>query len=105
MLGVEIKKFQNLYSVKRKDSQYCCCNEEHICEEDITHLKNITNGSCPESCQTDFLAHVQDCTSDGQCTIKKTFNLEPEIQFGLRVEIFQIPFVQPPMDIQVRTMY
>ena len=105
MLGVEIKEFEILYNVeKTKYNQYCCCDYGYICTFDITVIKSIVMDSCPVPCQTYFVVSVQDCTSNVQCTINKTFNLEPESQFGLSSVIFRIPFMQPSLDIQVRTM-
>ena len=104
MLGVEIKEFENLYNAEIRNDEYCCCDDEYNCEENISVLRSIAMGSCPVPCQTYFVVSVQDCTSNVQCTINKTFNLEPENQFGLSSVIFQIPFVQPPLHIQVRTI-
>ena len=104
MLGVEIKEFENLYNAEKQNDKYCCCDYGYICAKDITVFKSFPMGNCPLPCETYFVVHVQECTSNMQCTINKTFNLDPESQFGLSSVIFQIPFVQPSLDIQVRTI-
>ena len=107
MLGVEIKEFENFYNAEKMNDKYCCCDYmyEHICVDDITVLKSNAMGSCPVPCQAYLVIRVLDCTYTVQCTINKTFNLEPESQFRLSSVIFQIPFVQTPLHTQVSTMY
>ena len=102
MLGVETKEFENLYNVELLDDMYCCCNNQNICVNDIAALKAMA--SCTLPCDTYFVVRVQDCRFNVQCTINETFNIEPETQFRLSSVIFQIPFVQPSLDMQVRTI-
>ena len=98
MLGVQIQQFQNLHNAEIRNGEYCCCDDP-LCENDIMALEN----SCSPSCETYFVASLQNCASNTQCTINQTFNLEDDSISGLSSVIFHTHFGQPGLDAEVRT--
>ena len=104
-LGVQIQNFVNQYNVEIINGNYCCCDDNETCGNNLNDVFAICiHPSTTQVCEPYFLVHIRDCVVNNKCFLSKTYQLNYTFSDSIIDHgILSLPVTEEELSDKVRT--